>query len=73
MVRAGGVLSGGDRGELGPGVTLGHQPAADVGGHVGLGPADEVDLARLQLGHHPVGGGTRGPERGDLGAVLDRP
>ena len=39
----------------------------------GLGAPDERDLAGVELGGDPVGGGAGGAQGGDLGGVLDHP
>ena len=72
VVRAGGVLPGGDDGEVDLVVTLGEEPGRDVGGHLGLGAPDEGDLAGVQLRGDAIGGRAGGAQGGDLGVVLDR-
>ena len=49
MVRARRVRTDGDDGEVDAVVALGQQPSPDVCGHLGLGAADQRDLAGLQL------------------------
>ncbi len=73
VVRAGGVLPGGDDGEVDLVVALGQQPGRDVGRHLGLGPPDEGDVTGVQLVGDPVGGRTGGTQGGDLRGVLDHP
>ena len=46
---------------------------AQLAGDVGLGPADQGDLAGEQLGRHPVGGRRRLAQGRHLVGVLDRP
>ena len=66
--------AGGDDGEVHPVVALGEQAPADVGRHLGLGAADERDVAGLQL--RPPPGRPPSPRRAqglDLGRVLAGP
>ena len=49
MVRAGGVLAGGDDREVDLVVTAGDDARRQVGRDLGLGASDERDLTRLQL------------------------
>ena len=55
VVGAGRVGAGGDDGEVHPVVALGAQPATQLGRHLGLGAADQLDVAGLELGGDPVG------------------
>ena len=73
VVGAGGVGAGGDDGEVHPVVALGAQPAAELGRHLGLGAPDQLDVAGLELGGDPVGGGAGPAQRLDLGGVLAGP
>ncbi len=71
VVRAGCVLAGGDDGEVHLVVPLGDEAGRDVGRHLGLGAADERDLTAVELVGDAIGGRTGGPQRSDLGRVLD--
>ena len=73
VVRARRVLAGGDDREVHLLVALGEDPGRQLGGHLGLGAADERDVAGVELGGDPVDGGARCGERVDLGLVLDHP
>ena len=59
-----------DDGEVHAMVAFGDEPAADVLRHLGLGAADQRDVARLQLRGDAVGGRGRAAQHGDLGRVL---
>ena len=73
MVGAGGVGPRGHDREVHAGVALVDQPAADVGGDVGLGPPHQRDGSRLELFGDPVRRGA-GPSEGlDLVRILHRP
>ncbi len=73
MVRARCVLARCDDREVHLLVTLLDDPATEVGGDLGLGPADERDLAALQLAGDRVDGRAGSGERIDLGLVLGPP
>ena len=60
VVRAGGVLAGGDDREVDLLVALGDDPRRQVGRYLGLGASDQRDPAGLQLGRDAVDGGTGG-------------
>ena len=68
--RVGPAADDGEVDDLVPGVD---EPVADLARHLGLGAADEGDLAPDELGGDDVGGGRRPPEGVHLGVVLDRP
>src|SRR5690606_16126871 len=63
VVGAGGVLAGGDDGEVDRAVALLDDPPPELPGHLGLGPADERDLAGLQRGRDAVDGRGRPAQR----------
>ena len=73
VVRAGGVLAGGDDGEVHLVVALLDDAAAQLGRHRGLGAPDEVDLAALELAGDLVDGRAGRGECVDLGLVLRHP
>ena len=76
VVRAGGVLAGGDDGEVDRVVALDEQPGGDVGRHLRFRPPDERDVPGLELGGHPVRCRSSSLQGRDLGLVLagaDRP
>jgi hypothetical protein len=60
-------------GEVDPVVPFGDETPTDVVGHGGLGAADQLDVALLELPRNPVGGAGRRPQRRDLVDVFDGP
>ena len=70
VVGAGGVGARRDDGEVHTVVALGAQAAAELGRHLRLGATDELDVARLELGGHTIGGRAGPPQGFDLGGVL---
>ena len=73
MVRAGGVLTGGDDGEVDLVVTLFEDSSAEMGGHFRLGSPHERDLAALQFAGDPVDGSACCGQGGDLRRILGHP
>ena len=72
MMRTGGVLPGGDDGEIHASMALLENLASEFGRDRRLGLPDERDLATLQPGGDPIDGGP-GLKTGDLLGVLHLP
>ena len=73
MMRTGGVLPGGDDGEIHAVMALLENLASEFGRDRRLGLPDERDLATLQPGGDPIDGGPGFAKTGDLLGVLHLP